>query len=272
MLGELDAISPDAWTSKPAPTADGPKTHVFLLGFPRSGTTLLDTILMGHPGATVLEEQPPLYLVDEAIGGFAAIPELDDAGILAARARYFEEVEKIEPLDRDTLLIDKSPLFLHEAPLIQRLFPRARFILALRHPCDVVLSCFMSNFKLNTATSSFLRIEDAADLYDLTFRHWETARSLLPLTVHPIVYEHLIEDVEREVRPLFDFLGLDWHEEALDHTRTAKSRGLITTASYSQVAEPIYRRAAGRWQRYRAHLDPILPVLEPWVEKFGYTL
>jgi hypothetical protein len=117
-----------------------------------------------------------------------------------------------------------------------------------------------------------LRIEDAAELYDLTFRHWETARSLLPLSVHPIVYEHLVEDVEREVRPLFDFLGLEWHEQALDHTRTAKSRGLITTASYSQVTEPIYRRAAGRWQRYRAHLEPILPMLEPWVEKFGYTL
>jgi tetratricopeptide (TPR) repeat protein len=270
---EIAAMTP-AWVASwspadPAPVRPDP---VFLIGFPRSGTTLLDTILMGHPGATVLEEQPPLYLVDEAIGGFAAIPELDDAGILAARARYFEEVAKIEPLDDGTLLIDKSPLFLHEAPLIQRLFPRARFILALRHPCDVVLSCFMSNFKLNPATSSFLRIEDAAELYDLTFRHWETARSLLPLSVHPIVYEHLVEDVEREVRPLFDFLGLEWHEQALDHTRTAKSRGLITTASYSQVTEPIYRRAAGRWQRYRAHLEPILPMLEPWVEKFGYTL
>ncbi|HEX7849434.1 MAG TPA: sulfotransferase [Sphingomonas sp.] len=259
-----------SWSdADPAPTRPDP---VFLIGFPRSGTTLLDTILMGHPGTTVLEEQPPLYLVDGTIGGFTAISALDDAGILAARARYFEEVEKIEPLADGTLLIDKSPLFLHEAPLIQRLFPRARFILALRHPCDVVLSCFMSNFKLNDATSSFLRIEDAADLYDIAFRHWETARSLLPLTVHSIVYERLVEDVEREVRPLFDFLGLDWREEVLDHTRTAKSRGLITTASYSQVTEPIYRRAAGRWQRYRAHLDPILPVLEPWVEKFGYTL
>lgn len=270
---EIAAMTP-AWAASwsdadPAPARPDP---VFLIGFPRSGTTLLDTILMGHPRTTVLEEQPPLYLVDEAIGGFDAIAALDEAGIVAARARYFEEVGKIEPLDAGTLLIDKSPLFLHEAPLIQRLFPRARFILALRHPCDVVLSCFMSNFKLNDATSSFLRIEDAAELYDLAFRHWETARALLPLNVQAIVYERLIEDVERAVRPLFDFLELDWREEALDHTRTAKSRGLITTASYSQVAEPIYKRAAGRWQRYREHLDPILPVLEPWAEKFGYTL
>jgi hypothetical protein len=78
--------------------------------------------------------------------------------------------------------------------------------------------------------------------------------------------------VAGEVRPLFDWLGLDWREEALDHQSTAKSRGLITTASYSQVTEPIYKRAAGRWQRYRAHLEPIFPVVRPWVEKFGYGL
>lgn len=270
-LREEIAVMSPAWLASwsdadPPPVRPDP---VFLVGFPRSGTTLLDTILMGHPDTLVLEEQPPLNLVDEAIGGFSAIPELDTEGILAARTRYFEEVEKIVPLDGAPLLIDKSPLFLHEAPLIQRIFPRARFILALRHPCDVVLSCFMSNFKLNTATSSFLRLEDAAELYDLAFRHWETARALLPLAVHTVVYERLIEDVEGEVRPLFDFLNLDWRDEALDHTRTAKSRGLITTASYSQVTEPIYRRAAGRWERYRPHLEPILPVLAPWIEKFG---
>jgi len=87
-----------------------------------------------------------------------------------------------------------------------------------------------------------------------------------------VVYERLVEDVAAEVRPLFDFLGLDWHEAALDHRRTALARGLITTASYSQVTEPIYQRAAGRWERYRTHLEPILPALEPWVRKFGYTL
>lgn len=71
---------------------------------------------------------------------------------------------------------------------------------------------------------------------------------------------------------LFGFLGLGWHEAALDHQATAKGRGLVTTASYSQITEPIYKRAAGRWERYRQHLEPILPKLAPWVDKFGYTL
>src|SRR5439155_1490035 len=83
---------------------------------------------------------------------------------------------------------------------------------------------------------------------------------------HTIVYERLVEDVEAEVRPLFDFLDLEWQDAVLDHRRTARARGLITTASYSQVTEPIYKRAAGRWLRYRSHLEPILPTLRAWLD------
>jgi len=270
---EVERFTP-AWVASWAPAAPEPERPdpVFLVGFPRSGTTLLDTILMGHAGTVVLEEQPPLNHVDIGIGEFAGIAGLDEAAIVAARRRYFEEVSSIEDAPPSSLLIDKSPLFLHKVPLIHRLFPNARFILALRHPCDVLLSCYMSNFRLNSAMSNFLRLQDAADFYDLTFRYWERARELLPLKVHTVVYERLVEDVEAEVRPLFDFLDLDWRDEALDHVSTARGRGLITTASYSQVTEPIYKRAAGRWQRYRQHLEPVLPTLAPWVETFGYTL
>ena len=245
---------------------------IFLVGFPRSGTTLLDTILMGHPDTIVMEEQPPLNIVDKKLGGLKALATMDEAGLNAAREYYYREVETIQRLEPGRLLVDKSPMFLTKAALIARLFPNARFILALRHPCDVLLSCFMSNFRLNSAMSNFLRLEDAAEFYDLVFRHWEKARALLPLNVYTIVYERLVEDVEGEVRPLFDWLGLDWHEQALDHRSTAKARGLVTTASYSQITEPIYKRSSGRWTRYREQLEPVLPVLKPWVEKFGYAL
>ncbi|AQR74060.1 tetratricopeptide repeat-containing sulfotransferase family protein [Sphingomonas sp. LM7] len=273
LRGELSLMTHEwvAGWSRETPPPEHP-APVFLVGFPRSGTTLLDTILMGHPGTIVMEEKPPLNMVDEAIGGLARLATMSADEIAAARARYFEAVAKLVPLEPGRLLVDKSPLFLSKVPLIKRLFPEARFILALRHPCDVLLSCFMSNFKLNRAMSNFLRIEDAAELYDLSFSHWERANSLLSVDSHTIVYERLIENVEAEVRPLFDWLGLEWHAEALDHTRTAKSRGLITTASYSQVVEPIYKRAAGRWHRYRAHLEPVLPVLAPWARKFDYDL
>jgi tetratricopeptide (TPR) repeat protein len=273
LRGELAMMTPEwvaGWSS--ARPADEHPAPVFLVGFPRSGTTLLDTILMGHPDTVVLEEKPALNLVDDAIGGLDKLATMDAAAIAAARERYFEEVAKIATVAPGRILIDKSPLYLNKVPLIRRLFPEARFILALRHPCDVLLSCFMSNFRLNRAMSNFLRLEDAAELYDLSFSHWERANALFRVQSHAIVYERLIDDVAAEVRPLFDWLGLDWRPEALDHTRTARARGLITTASYSQVTEPIYKRAAGRWHRYRAHLEPVLPLLAPWAGKFGYSV
>ncbi len=271
LTAEMAMLSPewrDSWQA--AEVRDGHADPVFLVGFPRSGTTLLDTILMGHPRTVVMEEQPPLNLVEEELGGLAAIPGLDAAAIASARTRYFAEAAKVQPVGEGQVLIDKSPLFLYRLPLIQRLFPDARIILALRHPCDVVLSCFMSNFRLNSAMANFLRLEDAADFYDLCFSHWQKSLGLFPARVHEIVYERLVDDVEGEVRPLLDWLGLEWNADMLDHRRTAKSRGLITTASYSQVTEPIYQRASGRWLRYRAHLEPVLGKLERWAERLGY--
>jgi tetratricopeptide (TPR) repeat protein len=268
---EINMLTPDwrdSW--RKAEITDERPDPVFLVGFPRSGTTLLDTILMGHPDTVVMEEQPPLNHVEEALGGLSALGGMDSDAIAKARDDYFTEVEKIQPLAPGQLLVDKSPLFLYRLPLIQRLFPKAKIILALRHPCDVVLSCFMANFRLNSAMANFLRLEDTAQLYDLAFRHWQTSLALFPANVHLIVYERLVEDVATEVRPLFDFLDLQWDDNVLDHSRTAKSRGLITTASYAQVTEPIYQRASGRWEKYRDHLAPAIPVLEPWIEKFGY--
>lgn len=271
LKAELSLLTPgwrDSWPK--VRIEDARADPVFLVGFPRSGTTLLDTILMGHPDAVVMEEQPPLNTVEEEIGGLAALPSLDAEGVSRARRRYFEEVEKLQPVGKGKTLVDKSPLFLYRGPLIHRLFPRAKIILALRHPCDVVLSCFMSNFRLNSAMSNFLRLEDAAEFYDLCFSHWKKARALLPLDVHTVVYERLVEDVAGEVGPLLDWLGLERNEEMLDHRKTAKARGLITTASYSQVTEPIYKRASGRWERYRAHLEPVFDTLAPWADEHGY--
>jgi hypothetical protein len=159
-----------------------------------------------------------------------------------------------------------------QVPLIHRLFPDARFILALRHPADVILSCYFSNFRTTPSLMNFLRLDAAVDFYDLAFSIWQRASELLPINVHTIQYEKLVDDPETQLRGLAEFLGLNWRDELLDHTRTAASRDFIATASYAQVIEPIYRRAVGRWEKYRAQLEPVLPALRPWAEKFGYSI
>jgi tetratricopeptide (TPR) repeat protein len=247
------------------------RSPAFLLGFPRSGTTLLDTMLMGHPGIEVLEEEATLLTASKILP-FDELPKASGEQVRAARDEYFRVASLHVPLAPGKLLLDKNPLSLNFLPLIRRLFPDSKIILALRHPCDVVLSCYITNFKLNDAMSSFLRLDTAAELYDLSFAYFEKARGLVGLPVHTVVYENVVEDRERELRSLIDFLGLDWSNGVLDHESTALNRGRIKTASYSQVAQPIYDRSAGRWRNYRKHLEPVLPILEPWVAKFGYAL
>ena len=257
----------DAWPVGADPTASSP---VFLVGFPRSGTTLLDTLLMGHPRTRVLEEQPLLLDIERAMGGIEKLIDLQHDDVRALRTRYFEGVRALTDLPAGALLIDKSPFHMNRVPLIHRLFPVARFILALRHPMDVALSCFMTNFTLNTATANFIELQGCADLYDISFSYWREMRNMLPLNVHEVRYEHVVADLEAELRPLFAYLGLEWRDSVMDHQRTARERGIITTASYSQVREPLYNRASGRWIRYRRLMATVEDKLTPWVDRLGY--
>lgn len=258
------------WTS-PGPTPDRP-SPIFLLGFPRSGTTLLDTMLMGHPDLEVMEERPLVNDVSRSLGGLDAIAKLGLGDVQAAQQRYFREAANYASLAAETTLVDKSPLHLNAVQYIHRLFPDAHYILALRHPADAVLSCFINNFQLNPSMANFLRLDTAAEFYDLCFSNWEATRALFPLNVHVIRYEDLIENTEEELHRLTHELGLRWHDRMLDHQETAATRGVITTASYAQVTEPIYRRSVDRWLNYRKQLEPILPVLQRWIDKFDYTV
>jgi len=252
----------------PVVPLNDPPSPAFLVGFFRSGTTLLDTILMGHSGINVIEEQPMLVRLEESLGGLERLAELDGPAVNALRERYFAELP-VPPVP-GKLLIDKNPLATRRAPLIHRIFPDARFIFAIRHPCDVVLSCFMQNFQVSEAMVSFLELQNAALVYDRAMTFWQKCQVIFPLNVHTIRYEEMVADTEGELRKLLEFLGLPWDDKVLDHQKTARDRGYIRTPSYSQVTEGIYVRAKGRWEKYREQMEPVLPILAPWVERFGY--
>lgn len=244
----------------------------FIIGFPRSGTTLLDTFLMGHPGICVAEEKPMLAAVSEQLGAYERIATLGESELKSLRDRYFAAAAEHVPYVGDRLLVDKYPLGAIDAALIHRLFPTAKIIFTERHPCDVVLSCFMTRFQPTATLVSFFTLEDCAQLYDRVMNLWEKSRAAMPLDVHAIKYESLVANAETEVRRLIDFLGLEWDESVADHERTAESRSFVSTASYAQVVEPLYDRSIGRWQRYREQMEPVLPILAPWAERFGYEM
>ena len=252
--------------------APEPPSPIFVLGFPRSGTTLLDTLLMNIASLHVLEELPLLAKLEAAIAPDGDLGLMQAHEARAMRAYYFRLLEWLAPAPPGKTVVDKHPLHLTRAPLIQRIFPEAKIVLVERHPCDAVLSCFMANFSLNHAMRSFTDIEGAAGTYDAMLDAWTRAEALLPLDVHRIRYERMVEDLEGEMRPLLAFLGIPWDAKVLDNRASAAGRGYVRTASYSQVGEPIYKRAAGRWERYREQMAPVLPILAPWAKRMDYDI
>jgi tetratricopeptide (TPR) repeat protein len=264
-----EVITPE-WIAR-WPDAPPPKREpAFLVGFPRSGTTLLDTLLMNDPGIAVSEENPMLTNLSRKVGSFDRIADLGAEEVLALRNDYFEEAESYLPDSRGRLLLDKFPFGLGAGPLIHRLFPTAPIIFLSRHPCDVVLSCFMNRFQLSEVGSAFLTLENTARLYDAMMELWTRSRELLPLTILDLRYEDLVENPKPEMQRVAGFLGIGWSEDLVDNRPAAKRRGFIKTPSYSQVAEPIYRRAVERWRNYSDELQPIIPILKPWIEALGY--
>ncbi len=252
-----------------------PEDHrdpVFLVGFPRSGTTLLDTLLMGHPQVCVTEEKPMLDAVARNLGGYECLGELPESRLLELRELYLEQaLTHVAGLD-GRVLVDKQPFAMVEAPLIYRLFPTAKILFVQRHPCDVVLSCFMARFEPNAALANFVTLEGTARLYNELRKFWSQCRSILPMIVHLVRYERLVDDTEAEMRALLAFLGLEWTDRVLDHRSTAMDRGFINTPSYSQVVEPMFDRSIGRWTRYREQMQPVLHLLEPWARRMGYEV
>jgi tetratricopeptide (TPR) repeat protein len=247
---------------------------VFLVGFPRSGTTLLDTILRSHSSIYVVEEQPLVSAAKAFVekSGYAEIGQtLPQEVIAGARNAYFAELDKHGAItDSKSILIDKLPLNLLHIPFIQQLYPQAKFILALRHPLDTILSCWMQNFKLNSAMANMVDLDRISEFYCVAMETFKISRAKYNLSVHQIRYEDLLEDFIGETSALLNFLDLDWEDQMKNFQETALKRGRINTPSYSQVVQPIYNDAKYRWLNYEKHLRKYITKVEPWINEFGY--
>lgn len=276
-LARIETAS--AWTSDdlatPPSAVAQDEAPIFLVGFPRSGTTLLEQILDSHPRLQTLEEKPMAEVLEQAFlnltgGGPDALANLSEPQLAHLRQVYWSEAERLLDRQPGTLLVDKLPLNIVRVPLLWRVFPEARFILALRHPCDVTLSCLMQNFGHNDAMAGLVSLDSIAQIYSRVMGSWLDYAAHLPLHWHQVRYEDLITNLETEARSLLDFLGLGWDDAVLGHTRHAQERTLINTPSYHQVTQPIYQHARYRWKRYAEEFQPVMATLQPFIDRFGY--
>ncbi len=272
----FETAVPEPWRqSVPArPRAADPKAHIFLVGFPRSGTTLLENILAAHPEVVSLEEKDCLaaasanYMVSE--DGLERLARISSGEALRHREAYWSLVRKFGVEPRGRVFIDKMPLSSVQLPLISKIFPDARVLFARRDPRDVVLSCFRRRFGMNPSMYQLLTLEGAAAYYDAVMHLSEIYRSLLPLPQHVVRYESLVDDFEKTASEACDFLGLELTTDLMDFASRARDRG-ISTPSAAQVARGLNREGQGAWRRYHQQMAPVLPLLDPWVEKFGYA-
>jgi len=261
------------------PRLIAPDTHdspIFIVGFPRSGTTLLEQMLDAHPGLQSMDENPffnrladKLRRHDQRIMLNLDLLQQRDCDEL--RKQYLIMVS--EKIDRrwNAQLVDKNPLNMMWMPMIHRLFPEAKFILALRHPCDVMLSCYMQNFRSSIIGAACANLERLAHAYVQSMQTWLEDERIFRPKVLISRYEELVADVPRQTRRIAQFLELEDDAPMLKFDQHARNKGYIGTPSYSQVIEPVNTRGLNRWTWYRREFEPVLPIIEPMLRHWGYS-
>lgn len=271
-----ESLNRDSWIVEsdrprsPSPTA----SHVFMIGFPRSGTTLAESVLMRHPDIISLEEKNTF---DAAVLDF--MRDRSTATRFAAtgsrelefyRDDYWNRVRSYGANPSGKIFIDKHPFNTLKIALIYKLFPDSKIIFCVRDPRDVVLSCFRRRFDLNSSMYEFLDLQRTARLYDRTMHLADVFRGIQKVDEHKLVYERLVLDFETEARSMCDFIGAKWHADLIDFSSRAKGGG-VASASSAQIARGLYQDGIGHWKRYREQLAPAMDTLRPWVERFGYA-
>jgi hypothetical protein len=278
MARSITAAILDRWRAD-ANKLKSPRRIALLTGHPRSGTTLLEQVIDSHPDVVSAEETEIFY--NEAYGPLLQ-GHLDDTAmylalsharpdrLLQARQNYFRAMELSlgQPV-AGRLLIDKNPSYTFLIPAFVRIFPETKFLIALRDPRDVVLSCFMQNIPLNQVGAAYLSLGSAAEEYAALMQTWQAIKPRLRNPWLEVRYEDMVADLESVARKTLDFLGVAWDARVLGFDEHARQK-MVRSPTYADVTQPVYKRAVGRWRNYQKYLEPHLKKLEPFVKAFGY--
>jgi tetratricopeptide (TPR) repeat protein len=244
----------------------------FLVGFPRSGTTLLDRMLQAHPDIEVLEEKSLFtHLHQDWVepGVLEALTDVNEAQIVDARNIYRREMSRHRRQPQRALVIDKLPLNLTYLFLIHRLFPEAPIIFLQRHPMDACISCYFQAFELEASMGYFLDIELTAQYYAAVMQVASLSMDQIEGPAFQLRYEDLVTEPKDQLTALINFLELETDESMLEDWRQDGGE-TSNTPSYQQVFQPLHTRSIGKWRHFSKQLESSRAVLQPWVERFGY--
>ncbi len=259
--------------------SDGPQP-IFILGFPRSGTTLVEQTLSAHPRIAAGDELPVIHEISQimarVLGSPLTYPEAlaelwmgdQREGLDTLRDLYLQKVRQLGVLRPGaTRFTDKMPLNETHLGLIALLFPEAPLLHVLRHPLDIMVSAFSNHFThgfhcasaLETAARHYARVAELVAHY----------RAEMRLRYLAIRYEDIVARQEASVAAMLGFVGESFDPACLTFHRNSR---YARTASYAQVTEPLYDHSVGRWRHYRKYLEPVIPILAPAMERLGYAL
>ncbi|XAL99743.1 sulfotransferase [Phycisphaeraceae bacterium D3-23] len=249
--------------------------QAFIVGHPRSGTTLTEQVLAAHPDVLTLDEREALpHIEASAFGSTPTARQLDRLSPQQRRqfvCMYREESERYlgEPIG-DKLLVDKRPDSLLMWPTILRTMPASKLLVVIRDPRDVCASCYRQGFELGVISAQFHSIASTCRYYAWFMAHWLELKQRLPeSTWHEVRYESLVSDFEAAALEITSFLGLEWDPAVLTY-QDASAQRLISTPSYTAVASLPTRDAIGGWREFADAFEPAMPTLAPFLDALGY--
>jgi len=238
---------------------------VFIVGMPRSGTTLAEQVLASHPeihGAGELKQIGRLVAgLPGRLNSTKVYPScMEQMTADSARALAEQHLQFLRGLGGDAVrIVDKMPLNYNHLGMIATLFPGARVVHCRRSPMDTCMSCFMQY----AVPASLEELGVCYTQYEKLMAHW---RSVLPIPIYELSYERMVDDQETVTRELIAFCGLEWDDACLKFYETDRP---VQTPTRVDVRRPIYQSAVGRWRRYEAHLKPLIEMLGEWADVSG---
>jgi tetratricopeptide (TPR) repeat protein len=249
---------------------------VFMLGFPRSGTTLLDSFLSTHDDVLVLSESRSVETILEHMIAELGINYPRELFKLSAkdknilREKYIRFVSNsLGVTETNKTIVDKNPLHTVHIPLLKILFPNSKIIISIRHPLDVCLSCFQQAFNLNPETYMLNTLDNCVKRYKSMFVLLEKYEKELGIELLYVKYENLINNLPSEMKTVCDYINITYNTSYLEFANRDK---IVTTASSHQANKAIYNTSVDKWRRYSDNLLPYKDELSPFINRFGYNV